>query len=219
MANKRRYPPAHPKSTKQSQSGDTWGPFEAVADAPNDRSALAALTGVSAEELQQEMLLPGCTRQGFRNNKYYVVVETLSPRGLSGEVHLSVTCNDRSAAHDWREFQRIKNELCGPEREAVELYPAQSRLYDTANTFHLWVMAEGDRVPVGYASQTVLDSDVASQLNIKQRPFGDDDPARELCLTKESYGELIKERRRHDDLRGGAHPATPSPPPTPPSGS
>lgn len=220
MAKNRRYPPAHPKSQKQSEQGDTWEPFEPVADTPDNYSTMAVLVGVSGEALQQEMPRPGCTRQRFRNNKYTVVIETLSPRGLSGELHLSVTRNDRSAAHDWREFQRIKNELCGPEREAVELYPSQSRLCDTANTFHLWVMAEGDRVPVGWhASQTVLDSDVASQLNIKQRPFGDDDPARELCLTKESYGELLKERRRHDDLRGGADPATPAPPVAPPSGS
>jgi hypothetical protein len=200
MATKRRYPPAHPKAKKQAESGDTWEPFEAVADTADKYSAVAAFAGVPAEELQQEMPRPGCARQGFRNNKYYVVVETLSPQGLTGELHLSITRNDRSAAHDWRDFQRIKNELCGFEREACELYPAQSRLYDTANTFHLWVMAEGDRVPVGYNSQTVLDSDVAAALNIKQRPFSSDDPSRDLCLTKEQFKQKCTDRRREDDL-------------------
>jgi hypothetical protein len=201
MAKKRRYPPAHPKANKQSKKGDAWGPFEPVVDTVGDYSAAAAFVGVSAEALQQEMPRPGCTRQGFRNNKYYVVVETLSPQGLSGELHLTITRNDKSAAHDWREFQRIKNELCGPEREACELYPAQSRLYDTANTFHLWVMAEGDRVPVGYNFQTVLDFDVAATLNIKQRPFSSDDPSRDLCLTKEQFKQKGTEGRREDDLR------------------
>jgi hypothetical protein len=35
--------------------------------------------------------------------------------------------------HDWRDLQRIKNQLVGPECEAVELYPAESRKVDTAN--------------------------------------------------------------------------------------
>ena len=219
MAKNRRYPPAHPKAKKQIEHGGTWEPFEAVTDTLDNYAVVAALAGIPAEALQEELPPPGGSRQRFRNNMYTVVVETLSSRGLSGELHLTITRNDRSAAHDWREFQRIKNELCGPEREAVELYPAQSRLYDTANTFHLWVMAEGDRVPVGYLSHTVLGTDVASQLNIKQRPFGDDDPARELCLTKEGYGKLLKERRRLDELRDGEHSATPSLLPTPPSDS
>jgi hypothetical protein len=200
MAKNRRYPPAHPNAKKQSEKRDTWEPFEAVADTPGNYSAMAAFAGVSPAEVHQEMPLPGCTRQGFRNNKYYVVVETLSPRGLLGELHLSITRTDRSAAHDWREFQRIKNELCGPEREACELYPAQSRLCDSANTFHLWVMAEGDRVPVGWNVQTVVDSEVASQLNVKQRPFGDDDPTRELCLTKEQYKKKLDDGRKQQGL-------------------
>jgi hypothetical protein len=200
MAKHRRYPPAHPKAKEKSAKGDTWEPFEPVADTPDNYSTMAALVGVSGETLQQEMPRPGCARQRFRNNKYTVVIETLSPQGMTGELHLSITRNDRSAAHDWREFQRIKNELCGPEREACELYPAQSRLYDTANTFHLWVMAEGDRVPVGYNFQTVLDSDVAGTLNIKQRPFSSDDPSRDLCLTKEQFKQKCTDGKREDDL-------------------
>jgi hypothetical protein len=219
MARKRRYPPAHPKAKKQSGNGDTWEPFKAVADTPDKHSALAAFAGVSAEALLQEMPHPGCTRQGFQNNKYYVVVETLSPQGLTGELHLSITRTDRSAAHDWREFQRIKNELCGPEREACELYPAQSRLVDSANTFHLWVMAEGDRVPVGWNVQNVVDSEVASQLDIKQRPFGDDDPTRDLCLTKEQYKKKLDDARKQQGLGQLVQPTTLSPPPTPPTGS
>jgi hypothetical protein len=42
---------------------------------------------------------------------------------------------DGQAIHDWRELQRIKNEIVGDEIEAVELYPAESRLLDTANWY------------------------------------------------------------------------------------
>src|SRR5262245_49857956 len=41
---------------------------------------------------------------------------------------LSITATDDSALHDWRDFQQLKNLLLGPEWEAVELYPSESRL-------------------------------------------------------------------------------------------
>jgi len=53
-------------------------------------------------------------------------------------IHLSVRRQDREPARDWRDFQRIKNQLAGPEWEAVEIYPAESRIVDMANQFHLW---------------------------------------------------------------------------------
>lgn len=46
-------------------------------------------------------------------------------------------------AHDWRHFQRIKNELTDPERWAVEVYPEESTLVDTANEYWLWVFPLG----------------------------------------------------------------------------
>lgn len=72
-------------------------------------------------------------------------------------VQLSIRRVDRQAARDWRHFQQIKNELVGPECEAVELYPAESRLVDTANQFHLWCVADPYwRFPLGYdAGRTV----------------------------------------------------------------
>ncbi|MGH9436417.1 MAG: DUF7694 domain-containing protein [Terriglobia bacterium] len=79
-------------------------------------------------------------------NDLYVVIRT----EFAQFTHLSIRRTDRGAAKDWRHFQAIKNQLCGKEREAVELYPAESRLVDTANQFHLWVFAEGVRLPIGY---------------------------------------------------------------------
>jgi hypothetical protein len=46
----------------------------------------------------------------------------------------------------WSAKQRIKNELIGAERHAVEVFPAQSQLIDAANMYHLWVYGE-DYVP------------------------------------------------------------------------
>lgn len=80
-------------------------------------------------------------------NDVYVVIE----RALSaGNMVLSIGRIDGEAVHNWRDFQAIKNQLAGPEREAIELYPAESRLVDTVNEYHLWVMPEGKSVPCGF---------------------------------------------------------------------
>jgi hypothetical protein len=55
-----------------------------------------------------------------------------------GGRHLSIKRIDQEPVHDWRDLQRIKNQLLGPDCEAVELYPAEERLVDTANQYHLW---------------------------------------------------------------------------------
>ena len=58
-------------------------------------------------------------------------------------LHLCIRRLDGSMFKDWRHFQQIKNELAGPEREALEIYPRESRKVDTSNKWHLWVLPEG----------------------------------------------------------------------------
>jgi hypothetical protein len=104
----------------------------------------------------------------FRNSRYQVQIrEYDSPLGML--TWLSIVNVDRSATHDWRDFQRIKNELLGPEREAFEVYPAESRLVDTNNQYHLFVLPEGQGLPVGYATRQV--GDKVSGTSHRQRPF------------------------------------------------
>lgn len=84
-------------------------------------------------------------------------------------VQLSIRRMDRQAARDWRHFQQIKNELVGPECEAVELYPAESRLVDTATQFHLWCVADPYwRFPLGYDAGRVVSGESGGAV---QRPL------------------------------------------------
>ena len=55
----------------------------------------------------------------FVNNRYHVVVHRHRNPVEGGKdiIHLSFRNNDRSARHDWRDFQRIKNEFLGEEHE------------------------------------------------------------------------------------------------------
>lgn len=108
-------------------------------------------TGLTMEEIKRiydQEFLEGNTWM----NGQYVVIEKTFPNGMT---HLSIRRQDRKACRDWRDFQAIKNQLCGPEREGIELYPAESRVVDTANQFHIWVMAPGVTLPVGWRVRSV----------------------------------------------------------------
>lgn len=52
--------------------------------------------------------------------------------------------------HDWRDLQEIKTLLCGPDFEAVEIYPPEADLVDANDYFHLWVFLDGYRMPFGF---------------------------------------------------------------------
>lgn len=67
---------------------------------------------------------------------------------------------DGSAERDWRDYQRIKNQIFGSEVEAVELYPAESRLIDPSNAFFLWRL-RGDARRIGlFGPRFVAEPDV-----------------------------------------------------------
>lgn len=66
-------------------------------------------------------------------------------------VHLSIKRRDKAPVTDWRHKQQIKNQLVGAECEGIELYPAESRLVDTANQYHIFVHTNpAIRIPVGW---------------------------------------------------------------------
>ena len=104
-------------------------------------------------------------------NSQYVVTVQRYREGKPDVMALSIRAMNRMAAHDWRHFQRIKNEIAGPDVEAFELYPAQSRTVDTANQYWLWCMRPGTELPVGFSERTVNgDMDERFPMS-RQRPF------------------------------------------------
>ena len=89
----------------------------------------------------------------------------------SGWEHLSIKRNDRGAVLDWRHLQQIKDEICGPDREAVELFPAASRLLDAANQRHLWVYPAGKCFPLGAWERSVGTPEEAAAFGGVNRAF------------------------------------------------
>ena len=107
----------------------------------------------------------------FINNIYQVSCIPIE-REEGVWVWLSIKRRDKKAVHDWRHLQRIKSELMGDEREAVEIYPPESDLVDEANQYHLWVLPEGLRNPVGFREgRRVSDPEKAASIGAKQRAF------------------------------------------------
>lgn len=102
---------------------------------------------------------------------------------------LSIKRRDKEPIRDWRDMQRIKNDLVGAEHEGVELYPAESRLVDTSNQYHMYVLADSKaRFPFGYAERAVVEGhdDGSKQRAFEQEP---DD-----AMTSEEADREIKEQ-------------------------
>lgn len=109
----------------------------------------------------------------YLNDAYQVSVRSFYSELLdAGMVHLSIKRIDKEPVRDWRDLQEIKNQLVGRECEGVELFPAESRLVDTANQYHLWCFALPDyRFPIGWTTRLVSGEDALPDLpRVKQRP-------------------------------------------------
>lgn len=133
-----------------------WTPFQRGVLKPqnlDDVKAIADSVGIdpkdalsAAEDVNNDEI--------WINSKYQVNIRRyLAESGLM-VAHLSIKRRDkmRVGPEKYRDFMRIKDELIGPECEAIELYPARSREVDTANQYHLFAATDpAYRFPVGFS--------------------------------------------------------------------
>lgn len=111
----------------------------------------------------------------WKNLAYQVAVGT-QPHGNAPDgrplnlVHLSIRRLDRKPVRDWRDLQRIKNQLLGAECEAIEIFPAESRLIDTANQYHLWGFDHpGVRIRAGWFGRREVEDEPSPDTGVVQR--------------------------------------------------
>lgn len=87
------------------------------------------------------------------NNIYTVQIfyheAKIYPDAYANIGHFVVRRNDEAPIRSWSDMQRIKNELAGKDRVAVEVYPSEETLVDQANNYHLWIMPLGYQMPYG----------------------------------------------------------------------
>jgi hypothetical protein len=151
---------------RKPQNKKAWESFELTVPVFKDEEWVNSLDDElsNAYKMQREEFESGATTMWFNN--IYTVHRKIEENGFTW---LSIRRNDRKPIRDWRHFQRIKNELVGSEREALELFPAESRLVDEANQYHLWVLPEGESIPVGWNIRMVGGSEEASVIGAVQR--------------------------------------------------
>ncbi|KWX71587.1 hypothetical protein AMQ84_27065 [Paenibacillus riograndensis] len=94
----------------------------------------------------------GELNKAWSDGKY--VVMTRSVETEWGEVIHACIRNADNTDIPWAEKQRIKNELLGEERTAIEVFPANSDLVDEANMYHLWVLPAGMKLPFTIKANT-----------------------------------------------------------------
>lgn len=136
------------KSKRRNWDDVRWTPFERIeapvtGDLPNNQ--LWAEEGLA---------------KWFANSIYVVrLIAVRAPAPFGVVVCLTVRTHDHQPRHDWRELQRIKNEIMGEETEAVEVFPSEDRLVDNSNYYHLFCFprlgTEDGKLPFGFTERLV----------------------------------------------------------------
>jgi hypothetical protein len=133
-----------------------------------------------------------------KNNQYEVHIRIVDAPPPFGQVTwLSIKRCDRRTMRDWRDLQRIKNELVSPEAEAVELFPSESRLVDTSNQYHLFVFLNY-RLPFGFNERLVCDETISTHpmlRNARQRPFRSQERPQDVSTIDHAIGGTISSAR------------------------
>lgn len=157
-----------PKSETDALIAD----LQAMSDADFAREVgtTEALSAERKEALIQETVerANDCVR--WNNDKYQVSIfeAQLHDENWPEMWHLSIKRHDRYPVFNWRDIQTVKNELIGVENEAVQLFPAESRLVDGANQYHLFVLKDpGLQFPFGFTNRMVTERQIGKSKNRK----------------------------------------------------
>jgi hypothetical protein len=163
----------------QQKEPPRWVPLERAVYVPltehqvAEHIAFGAKHGMTEAQVRAE-IADVAKGELWKNDRYQVAVRHMDGGGEDAVpmVMLSIKRVDRQPVHDWRDLQAIKNQLVGPECEAVELYPAESRRVDTANQYFLWCVLDPTfRFPWGFNQRLVSSENSGGSI---QRPFEDD---------------------------------------------
>lgn len=111
----------------------------------------------------------------FKNSRYQIVkrlYKATKDETAPDMIHLSLKRLDGGTYIPFRDLMRMKRELLDPEIELIEIYPAESRLIDTANQFHFWGLDDrGFRFPFGFTQGRL----VGEGSGVTQTPYEEGD--------------------------------------------
>jgi hypothetical protein len=86
---------------------------------------------------------PSWATRIYQNSRYTVMINDNHPttKGPASLAYVSPHAIGRDVF--WKDLQRIKNEIYGPETVAVQYFPKESELVDIVNVYWLVVFPEG----------------------------------------------------------------------------
>ena len=130
------------KKRKSSPAKREWQPLTQTPDwavkvkhAQVMEQVRVTFPGVPVEEIKVPAEVWG-------SSQYTVTVHYLDDN-RDGFVEVGIHNYHRTTHVPWRHVQQIKNEVFGPDREAVQLFPAEDRLVDAANEYWIYVYPTG----------------------------------------------------------------------------
>lgn len=195
------------RKKRQARKGPSWTPFQEVEP--------ESLIARQSEMKEYDAVVMTGIRM-FVNNRYQVLVCGVNT-AVGPLIQLSICNLDSTARHDWRDFQRIKNELLGPEIEGVELYPAESRLVDISNQFYMYclppMMIDGRMVnkrwPFGFQERLVSDQSYRGANRQRPWPKGER-PEDARTISEEMVRDCLNALRDEHKARQAAVATTPA---------
>jgi hypothetical protein len=119
-----------------------------------------SLIGAEVADADRWEPLYPASQDGYWGNS----MVTVHVQHHANHAQISYHRHDRAPIHDWRIGQRIKNEVLGPEWEAIEIYPAESRLVDTSNEYHLFAI--NGPLPFGFDYRDVNTQDQIDRTDV-----------------------------------------------------
>ncbi len=94
---------------------------------------------------------PKCAKMTRFTIDQYVSVQVYELETTWGQVlHLLVRPHDETPIRNWYSLQRVKNDVVGDDRVAVEVFPREADLVDAGVAiYHLWVLPKDFELPFG----------------------------------------------------------------------
>ncbi len=115
----------------------------------------------------------------YVNNIYQVAVyrnkdadELVHVPELKGRcTWLTIKRKDKRNVNNWQDMQTIKNRLVGTNCDAIQLFPAENRMVNTANQYHLIVLPEDASIPFGWVTRVVDTNNRINEPNKSAQSF------------------------------------------------
>ena len=131
-------------SKKKPTPKKVWQPLVLDPDwyREQQRAEVARMVRDQIPDISDERIDDLMNDETWGNDRYTVTVHFLDG-DRDGFVELTIHNHRRTTHIPWRHLQQIKNEVLGADREAVQLFPAEDRLVDTANEYWLYAYPTG----------------------------------------------------------------------------